>query len=76
MDPFYYHGFHGFPFFGFLFTLFVGVMIGRFLAFRRLYREQGPWAGRRGCCGPRERMPTEPAGEKRVVASDEPIKGA
>ncbi len=48
----YYHPFHfGFPLLGFLLTLFIGIFIGRGLAFRRMHRMAGSAWGH-GCCRP------------------------
>jgi hypothetical protein len=56
MDP--YTGYHFFHFLGGLFILFVGILLGKAIVYRRMMRMGGgPWAygpdGRGGCCGPR-----------------------
>ena len=69
----YYHPFHfGFPLFGFLLTLFVGIFIGRGIAFRRMHRMAGSAWGQ-GCCGPaRCQAPAETkvAADKDGTAAD------
>ena len=61
MDYFYYYPHFHFPFFGFLFTLFIGFMIGRWVTFRRMRREGG-WAY--GPCGYHRSRETPEAGRK------------